>query len=145
MYYNKSTHCKNKNCLCCKNVNALKTQCLKKGTTIKGLYLSTQALIERINEMEKLLFDTCDELQENTIKESGNLGKLETIKLGSMVSKCGICYENYSKSCGKHQIMIMLCGHTICISCANKKEFIEKKQCPYCRTVLNKNVIALYL
>ena len=111
------------------------------GTTIQGLYLSIQALIEKVNKMENLIFDSCDELHENKIKD----GELEIIKLGNMISKCGICFQNYSKSCGKHQIMIMECGHTVCISCANKKEFIDKKQCPYCRRTLNKNVISLYL
>lgn len=142
MYRTKNYNCKNKNCQCCKNILSLRTQSLKKGTTIQGLYLSIQALIEKVNKMENLIFDTCDELHENEIK---NDGKIETIKLGNIISKCGICFQNYSKSCGKHQIMIMQCGHTICISCANKKEFIEKKQCPYCRRILNKNVISLYI
>lgn len=142
MYYNKNSKCNKTNCFCCKNMNALKNNSLKKGITIQGLYLSIQALIERINQMENVMFDASEELKENTIKSAD---KLETIKLGNIVSKCGICYENYSKSCGDHQIMIMICGHTICISCANKKEFIEKKQCPYCRKILHKNVIALYL
>lgn len=139
MYYTlKKNNCKNKNCQCCIQ---FKKEILKKGTIIKGLYFSIQALIEKVNKMEKLIFDTCEELRENEIKD----GELEPIKLGSMISKCGICCQNYSKSCGRHQIMIMECGHTICISCANKKEFIEKRQCPYCRRILNKNVISLYI
>lgn len=133
--------CKNANCSCCKNVFQLQKQSLKKGTTIQALYLSVQALINKINKMEKQIFDIDNQLQENEIKD----GELEIIKLGNMISKCGICFQNYSKSCGKHQIMIMECGHTICISCANKKEFINKKQCPYCRKILNRNVISLYI
>lgn len=133
--------CKISNCLCCKNIRELQRQSLKKGSTIQGLYLSVQALIKRINEIENQIFDTENELQINEIKE----GKIEIIKLGNMISKCGICFKNYSKSCGEHQIMIMQCGHTICISCANNKEFIEKKKCPYCRKELHNNVISLYI
>lgn len=134
--------CKDPNCFCCKNLQKVKLQSLKKGTTIQGLYLSTQALIAKIHELEFQIFDVSQELIENPIRTNG---KTETIKIGNMISRCGICFNNYSKSCGEHQIMIMECGHTICISCANKKQFIDKKQCPYCRKSLTKNVLVLYI
>lgn len=119
-----------KNCdKCFKSINCWKQKANKHAHHAQSLKFALMCVLDERTE-------TITEW-ENT-KLEVRIGDTKTMKFMS----CGICKEHITIN-GSNDLIMLGCGHTICLTCANNDTWRIKHECPFCRKE-TKKLVRLY-
>ena len=120
-----------KNCdKCCRTINCWRQKANRHANHAQSLKFVLMCMLDERTE---------------TFTEWENI-KLEVKTGGSKTMRfmtCGICKEHITIN-GEHDLIMLGCGHTICLTCSNNDTWRIKHECPFCRKQTNKLVRLYY-
>ena len=124
--------CAHKNCnKCCKTLACWKNKANKHANHAQSLKFVLKCVLDDRSETH----NNWDDMPKLSVKS----GAQTIMKFMS----CGICKEKITIN-GSHDLIMLGCGHTICLTCSNNDVWRTTHTCPFCRKETTKLVRLYY-